>query len=134
MIRDGRAPPTAAVNALQAESPRRGCPSQGRSWRGTPPPLPRPPPHHRARGPRPPVPALRPGEVHGGRVAPSRWIGVGLVFAVRAYPPTRSLPVAGPGKTAAALPRRATSLQDRAIRVPTIADARPVDDEELAQM
>jgi magnesium transporter len=66
--------------------------------------------------------------------AHTRWIDLAIDFSVSDYPPIRYLLVAGPDRTPAALPWPATSLQDRAIRVPAIAAARPVDDEELAQM
>jgi CBS domain-containing protein len=66
--------------------------------------------------------------------AHTRWTDLAIDLSGGDYPPIRSLLLAGPGGTPAALPWLETSLQDRAIRVPAIADARPVGDEELAQM
>src|SRR5436189_6106012 len=66
--------------------------------------------------------------------AHTRWIDLTIDLSVGDYHPIRCLLVVGPGRRPAALPWPATSLQDRMIRVPAIADARPIDDEELAQL
>jgi magnesium transporter len=64
----------------------------------------------------------------------TRWIDLSIDLSVRDYPPIRCLLIAGPDGTPAALPWPETSLQERTIRIPAIGDARPLDDEELAQL
>lgn len=64
----------------------------------------------------------------------THWVDLAVDLAAGDYPPIRSVLVPGDGARLCALPWPSTNVADGTIRVPSIAAARPVAEDELAQM